>query len=704
MGRFGLKHGENIYGDECAAAAKLVICYADGSRKTVMTDESWKARASHITFSGIYDGEWQDDTLSTDTACPCRRLQKRFHVVPRQSLPVVVKEQRTPKLLLSPKGEQILDFGQNFAGFVSFETDLQYGQTIKLTAGEVLQQDCFYRENLRTAKAEFVYTSSGVRRRVAPHFTFYGFRYMLVEGLERVNPADFTGNVLYSNLCQTVQIATDNEKMNRLLQNCLWGQKSNFLDVPTDCPQRDERLSWTGDAQVFSKAACYQMDCKAFYDKYLTDIAIEQAKRNGALPVYAPSFGDSEDAYNVWGDAATMIPWNLYTFYGDKSLLRKHFPMMEDYIQSIYRQDRERLYNFGFHLGDWLSQDDNSPSALKGAADEYFIASVYYCNSAKLTAQAAEALGYAEKARFYFQLAQDIREAILQEYFTPSGRLAIDTQTAYTLCVAFDIYGDRKKLLDGFCTRLKKDCYKIKGGFVGATQLIQALIKGGLIEEAFRILYSEEFPSWLYCVNLGATTIWERWNSLNPDGSISGTEMNSLNHYVFGAVAEAFYAYIAGLRPTAPGFKEAVIAPKFNYRLQKLDFRFDSAAGTYAIRYHAQGNTIHLHAEVPFGATAELILPDNTHRLGEGSHQFVFDSPVEMVHPFSVESPLCELFADKRGAAILKELVPTAYQFLTHSDMGLNGETFRSLSTLESFASMGDKMEILDKRLKEIEL
>lgn len=704
MGRFGLKHRENIYGNQYVAAAKLVICYTDGSRETIMSDESWKAKSSHVTFSGIYDGEWQDDTLSCDTEIPCKRLQKNFHVIPRRSLPVIVKEQRKPKLIISPKGEQILDFGQNFAGFVSFQTDLKYGQTVKMTAGEVLQQECFYRDNLRTAKAEFRYTSDGIRRTVAPHFTFYGFRYMLVEGIEKVDPNDFTGNVLYSDLEQTAFLQTDNKKMNRLLQNCLWGQKSNFLDVPTDCPQRDERLGWTGDAQVFSRTACYQMDCRTFYDKFLADLAVEQAKRNGALPVYAPSFDDAEDAYSVWGDAATIIPWNLYTFYGDKELLKKHFPIMENYVQSIYRQAKDGLYDFGFHLGDWLSQDGNSPSALKGATDEYLIASVYYYQSAKLTGQAAEEIGQIDKAAFYAELAEKIRNAILVEYFTPSGRLSIDTQTAYTICVAFDVYRDKEKLIDGFRNRLKKDSYKIKGGFVGATQLIQALIKAGLTEEAFRILYSEEFPSWLYCVNLGATTIWERWNSLNADGSISGTEMNSLNHYSFGAVAEAFYGYIAGLRPTAPGFKQAVIEPKFNYRLQKLDFRFDSAAGEYAISYHAQGNTIHLHIEVPFGAEARLILPNQNQILGSGSYQFVFEAPVEMAHPFSVDSPLCELFADERSATILKEVVPTAYHFLTHSDMGLNGETFRSLAALESFASMGARMERIDKRLKEITL
>lgn len=701
-GRFGLKHRENIFGSQYAAAAKLIVRYQDGTQTVVSTDESWSAHPSHVVFNNLYDGEVQDDTRDISHLCGCCCWEAPFPVCARRSLPVVVHETLVPTLIQSPKGEQILDFGQNFSGFVSFSVPMEKGQTIRLTAGEVLQKGCFYRENLRTAKATFQYTSDGVRKTVEPHFTFYGFRYMLVEGIEQVDPADFTGNVLYSDLRQTSRIKTGNVKMDRLLQNCLWGQKSNFLDVPTDCPQRDERLGWTGDAQVFSRTACYQMDCRAFYDKYLMDLQAEQKKRNGALPVYAPSFGDAENAYSVWGDAATIIPWNLYLFYGDKALLRKHFSIMENYVQSIHRQDKHHLYDFGFHLGDWLSQDGNSPSALKGATDEYLIASVYYYNSTKLTAQAAQVLEMPEKARFYSELAQQIRQAILKEYFTPSGRLAVDTQTAYTICIAFDIYRDREKLLEGFRARLVKDCYKIKGGFVGATQLIQAMIKADLTEEAFRILYSETFPSWLYCVNLGATTIWERWNSLNPDRSISGTEMNSMNHYSFGAVAESFYGYIAGLRPITPGFKQVVIEPKFNYHLQDLEFAFDSASGRYVVNYSAQGNEIHLHVEIPYGAAAELLLPDSRHTLEAGSYDFDFHSPVEMEHPFSVEMPMCELFANEKSAALLKAIAPTAYQFLTTSDLGVNGMPLRALATIDAFAAMGSKMELIDEKLREL--
>ncbi len=702
MGRFGLGHRENIFGDRYAASASLTLFYADGTVREIRTGEGWRAHRSDVSESGIYDGEVQDATADVSEVCDCVPLGKGFHVIPRRSLPVRIKHTLTPTLIVSPRSERILDFGQNFAGFVSFKTPLSHGQRVKLTAAEVLQDGCFYRDNYRTARAEFSYVSDGIEREVSPKFTFFGFRYMLVEGIENVRAEDFCGNVLYSDMQQTVRISTDNEKMNRLLANCLWGQRSNFIDVPTDCPQRDERLGWTGDAQVFSRTACYQMDCKAFFDKYLCDLATDQAKRGGALPVYSPSLDEAEDAFSVWGDAATVMPWNLYEIYGDSALLKKHFPIMEGYLLSILKNDKHRLYDFGFHLGDWLSQDGASPSALKGATDEYFIASAYYYNSARLTSRAASVIGETEKAKKYEKLADEIYEAILAEYFTPSGRLSIDTQTAYVLCVAFDIYRDRERLTEGFRSRIRKDGYKVRGGFVGATQLIQALIRADLTDEAFAMLYAEHFPSWLYCVNLGATTIWERWNSLNPDGSVSGSGMNSLNHYSFGAVAEAFYAYVVGLRPLNPGFKRAVIEPKFNYRLGRLDFEFDSPSGTYKIKYHTEENKIRLYLEIPDGATAELRLPCGCETLSGGRYERIFDSPVEMVHPFSVDMPVCELIADKRAAAVLEEISPAAYHFLSESDMGLGGESLRALSGLDFLSALGAKLDTIDEKLKEI--
>lgn len=707
-GRFGLNHRQNIYGKEYVSAAKLLIKYTDGTSKEIVTDESWLARPSYVTDGNIYDGEQLDYTRNISEAGRVKYFDKKFNVTERISLPIVVKHVIKPKLYISPKGEKILDFGQNFSGFVSFDCDLKYGQKVRLAAGEVLQSGCFYRDNLRSAKAEFTYVSDGKRRIVRPQFTFFGFRYMLVEGIDNVNPDEFTGNVIYSDLDNTVDIAVYNSKMDRLLKNCLWGQRSNFIDVPTDCPQRDERLGWTGDAEVFSRTACYQMDCKAFYNKYLTDLRIEQKLLGGGIPGYAPSFNEEkETSRSVWADAATIIPWNVYEFFGDKSMLEDHFPLMSDYVDYIIAQDDERggkrLYNFGFHLGDWLSQDGVSPDALKGATNEYFIASVYYYNSVKIVADSACVLGFKDKEQHYRRVAEEIKRAIISEYFTSSGRLAIDTQTAYVICIQFDLYVDKQKLVRSFEKRLKKDNYKIKGGFVGATQLVQAMIKCGLTDDAFRVLFNEQFPGWLYCVNLGATTIWERWNSLNADGSISGTEMNSLNHYSYGAVAEAFYGYIAGLKSIGAAFKKVIIDPKFNYRLKKLDFTYRSVSGTYVINYEIkQGNKAFMHIEIPYGAAAEFLFEGESRRLKVGVNEFELQLKSNMDTPFSVDSKLCDLLSYRKSSEVIKQIVPTLYRYLTNNDIGLNGETFRSLCSIGSFSIPATAFNAIDKNLREV--
>ena len=707
-GRFGLKHKENIYGSEYVCAAKLVLWSKSGKKHVVATDESWFARRSNVIDSGIYDGEIVDDT-ACDKKVYGVRIAGKKPVIERISLPIVVKERIKPSLIVSPKGEKILDFGQNFAGFVSFCCDLKRGDTVRLQAGETLQNGCFYRDNLRTAKAEFIYTSDGIKKEVYPRFTFFGFRYMLVEGINDVYPDDFTGNVIYSDLDETAFVDTDNDKINRLILNCKWGQKSNFIDVPTDCPQRDERLGWTGDAEVFCSAACYQFDCRAFYSKYCKDMAIDQEKLGGWISSYSPSFKELEEAGSAWIDAATIIPWTMYEFYGDKYFLKSTLPLIEDFVDKLISRDNAngggRLFDFGFQLGDWLSQDGLSRDALRGATNEYFISSCYYYNSVKIAALAEKELGNFMRADKYLKISEEIKAAVLNEYFTPSGRLAIDTQTAYVLCVTFGIYREKSKLLQGFSNRLKKDGYAVKGGFVGATKLIQALLRSGLTDDAFRILYSEKFPGWLYCVNLGATTVWERWNSLNDDGTISGSTMNSLNHYSFGAVAEAFYRDIAGIIPTAKAFKSVIISPKFNYRLKRYNCKLITVAGEFELSYgiSAEGR-VKGKITVPFGVRSEAELFGEKTHLHAGENEFETPPQVALIHPFSLDSILYDIMANKESAAVLGETLPEIYRVLSSGDMGFSGLTLRALCTSGSFPLPKPTVDVLDRRLREIKI
>ena len=523
---------------------------------------------------------------------------------------------------------------------------------------------------------------------------------------------DFTAKVLYSDIEDTTQIKTDNDKINRLLENCRWGQYSNFIDVPTDCPQRDERLGWTGDAQVFSKTACYQADCKSFYAKYLYDLSVDQEILHGGIPMYSPSMKEiNSSACSVWSDAATIIPWNLYRFYGDKTLLAKHYPLIKKYVQTLIAADNEhgekRLYNFGFHLGDWLSQDGASANALKGATDDYFIASAYYYNSVKIAEQAAQTLGFNQDYLYFNFIADEIKTSIFNEYFSPNGRLAIDTQTAYAICIALELYVNKERIKEGYSSRIKKDGYCVKGGFVGATQLVQTLISCGLIDEAFRILYSENYPSWLYCVNLGATTIWERWNSLNKDGSISSTGMNSLNHYSYGAVAEAFYGYIAGLQPASVAFKRAIISPVFNYRLKNLEFTYSSQSGEYKIKYSVEsGNKVLLHIEVPTGCMARLeIIQSKTFipkELVGGVYDIEVDVDTELNHPFSLKTPLCDILSNEQTAKLLKDVSPNFFYYFTTTDTGLSGEPLGYVANIDAFKIPEIKLRELEAQLKQI--
>lgn len=529
-GRLGYEGAYEVYGNRFLAVAELHLWYDDGSKEVIATDENWEYCASDIVASDIYDGEELNRVFWQKEKNPWKRVVlselDTDKLVERYSIPVVVKEKLEVKeVLYTPAGETVLDMGQNFTGYMTFESELPEGTKVILDFGEVLQQGNFYRDNYRTAKSRFIYVSDGKKEQVRPHFTFFGFRYVRVSGWPgTLDPKLFQGQVVYSDLKTTSFLETSDVNLNRLAANCMWGQKSNFLDMPTDCPQRDERLGWTGDAQVFSPTACYNMDTRAFYHKYLLDLHIEQKKQNGAVPNYIPNMGGLPGGSSVWGDVATFVPMTLYQHYADMCELAGYYEMMKDWVDYIIRSEQDNggnnLWNFGFHFGDWLAQDGITPQSMKGGTDDYLVASVYYYASARKVAEAAGILGYREDEEYYGKKAGLIKAAILEEYFSPSGRLAVDTQTAYLICLNFEIYHNKEKLITGLKERLRKDCYKIKGGFVGATMMCQTLANNGMEDIASYILFQKGFPGWMHCVELGATTIWERWNSILDDGTI----------------------------------------------------------------------------------------------------------------------------------------------------------------------------------------
>ena len=688
-GRLGYEGAHEVFGNRFEALAELRVCYADGSEEVLATDENWKYCAADFVMSDLYDGEYLDRLSHAGKGNPDKPvviLDSR-KTVDRYSLPVVIKDSLPVKEVIhTPAGEAVLDFGQNFTGFVEYKADFPAGTKILLDHGEILQNGNFYNDNYRTAKAQMIYVSDGRKETVRAHFTFFGFRYVRVTGWTgEIKAEDFTGRVLYSDLDTAVNFKSSSQKLNRLAANAFWGQRSNFLDMPTDCPQRDERLGWTGDAQVFSPTACFQMDTRAFYRKFLKDLRFDQLRHDGAIANYLPNFSPMPGGSSVWGDVASFLPLTLYDYYGDTEALRESYPMMRDWLEWILRQDEEhggkRLWNFGFHFGDWLAQDGVTPQSMKGGTDDAFVASIYYYATAGKLARAAQLLGRASDAERYEKLASEIRTAILHEFFSPSGRLCVNTQTAYLLSLNFGVYIDKARILEGLKIRLQKDCWKIKGGFVGATMMCRVMAENGLEDLAAYFLFQEGFPGWMHCVNLGATTIWERWNSVLDDGTISGTEMNSLNHYSYGSVMEYVYRDLAGLRSLAPGFGRVCFAPQPTWHIQELEFAYESVSGRYVSYWRInEDGTLTVRFTVPFGCTAQALLPGSaeTVELEAGIFERTYMPDRDYRFKYNMNTTLEELRSDPEALALLQEDLPAAIGLLESGDV-----EFYSLSLSE---------------------
>lgn len=658
MSRYGFgEPGGCLYGDRMQLICELRIAYVDGTEAVIPTDEAWECRPSPVTFSSIYDGERYDARLENSgdwqraaiVPAPKGRLTERL------SMPVRITEELAPvQLLTTPANELVLDFGQVITGWVAFRCPLPAGHTVFLQYGELLQNDCFYRENLRSAKAEYTYFSAGEGAWVRPRFTFYGFRYVKVEGMtkEQILSAGFVAQAVHSDLEGTGTLSTGLNKLNRLLENVCWSQRDNFLDIPTDCPQRDERMGWTGDAQVFCPTASYNMETPAFYRKYLADMRAEQSEHEGAVPHVVPdTIGqvskkharlghpdeDKKDYGScAWADAAAVIPWTVYEFYGDRALLEEAFPGMKAWVDWIRAQDEgqcggSRLWDCGFHFADWLALDNPDKKSSFGGTDNTYIATAYYHRSALLTAKAARVLGLEEDAARYARLAEEVKAAFQRKYYA-DGVCAIQTQTALALALHWDLVPEsgRALALAQLREKLEKRNNHLDTGFVGTPVLLPALSEGGLHHTAVTLLLQEDYPSWLYEVNMGATTIWERWNSVMPNGLVSDTGMNSMNHYAYGSVMGWMYQYLAGLKPVAeaPGFRRAVIAPMPDKRLGHLRCSYDSASGRYGIDWQVEGDRVQYRIVIPFDCEAEVHLPGHEVQL-LAAGEYRFEGPLQ---------------------------------------------------------------------------
>lgn len=630
-GRFGFDGDyRNLYGNQKKCIGELHIRYANGQEECIVTDSSWKAEESSICENGIYDGEHIDETLEhkmlsveeiEETRPLVERFNPRIHKV-EEFQPVSVKQEDEALLL---------DFGETVTGWVEITGAFETGQKVMMQYGEVLQKGRFYRDNLRTAKAEFTYVSKGKGETIRPHFTYYGFRYVKIKGLNPEKEYKFIAYRIMSDIERTGWVATDHDKVNHLLENTLRSQKCNFLDIPTDCPQRDERMGWTGDAGIFASTACFHMDSGSFFHHYMKNMQAEQEKCNGAIPFFVPRPKVKKEEHTnpfyldsgaaVWGDAATLIPWRLYQFYGDKAMLEEQYPVMKAWVDYEYERTKENeipyLWQNDRQLGDWLALDNGNINNPIGKTDSGFIASVYHYWSTKTVKEAAESLGL-EESKVYAEREKEIRNAILNYYF-PDKKFCLEyTQTACALLLYLKLYpeGEREVITAKLAELLKKNNGHLNTGFVGTPILCMALSENGQNQLAYDLLLNEDYPGWLHEVNLGATTVWERWNSLEEDGSISGTGMNSLNHYAYGSIAEWIYRYMCGLNPSIGEAVKMTIYPMPDQRLKKAEGSWRSVFGKYVCAWNWKSEQeVVCNIEVPFNANARFILPDGTEEI-----------------------------------------------------------------------------------------
>ncbi|MDX2285328.1 MAG: glycoside hydrolase family 78 protein [Bacteroidia bacterium] len=628
-GYVGFQDKNDNYGSDISLLLQLEITFTDGSKQLVLSGPGWKSATGEILGSELYNGETQDarlirqgwslpgyndaDWSGVQTASFPGQL-----LVASSNEPIRKQETFAPlRIFKTPAGEQVIDFGQNLVGWVVMQAQGKAGDRITLSHAEVLDKaGNFYTENLRAAKSQDVFILSGSGTETfEPKFTFHGFRYVKVEGYPgELKPESFQAVALYSDMRPTGSFECSNPLLNQLQHNIQWGQKGNFLDVPTDCPQRDERLGWTGDAQVFAATAAYNMDVYAFFAKWLRDLAADQ-RADGAVPFVVPNvLGTNAMASAGWADAATIIPWNIYVAFGDARMLEQQYASMKAWVEYMRSKSTNHLWNTGFHFGDWLfyrPADDNDGRAA--VTDKYLIAQCFYAYSTQLLIKTAAVLGKTGEAEAYSKLLEDIRAAFLREYVTPSGRLVSGTQTAYVLALQFDMLPEdlRAQAAARLADNIRSYSTHLTTGFLGTPYLCHVLTRFGYADLAYELLLQDSYPSWLYPVKMGATTIWERWDGQKPDSSFQTPGMNSFNHYAYGAIGEWMYRAVAGISPdeAEPGYRRIRIRPLPGGKLSYAGGELLSPYGKIRSKWSAEGGRYRLEVEIPANTQASIWIP-----------------------------------------------------------------------------------------------
>ena len=650
-GKLAWAKGYDHFGSDIALLMQLHIQYTDGSEKVIITDDSWKSSTGPIVSAEFYNGEKYDarkeisgwsETGFDDSKWSGVKVQNfdKSNLVATYNEPIRKHETFEPQAIFrTPKNELVVDFGQNLVGWVELKVKGKAGDKVKITHAEVLDKEGnFYITNLRAAEQQNIYTLKGGEEEIyEPHFTFQGFRYIKVEGFPgELKKENLTAIALYSDMEKTGTFSSSDPLINQLQHNIQWGQRGNFLDVPTDCPQRDERLGWTGDAQAFARTASYNFDVKNFFSKWLKDLAADQI--NGSVPHVIPHvLGANSHGSAGWADAATIIPWTMYLAYGDTAVLEDQYESMKAWVEYINSKSNNNLWNTGFHFGDWLFYrpfDDNS--GMAAVTDKYLIAQCFYSHSTELLIKAAEVLGKTQDVSKYKKLSQQIKEAFIKEYLTENGRLVSGTQTAYVLALQFDMLPEnlREQAAERLVENIKRYNNHLTTGFLGTPYLCHVLSAYGYDEMAYTLLMQKSYPSWLYPVTMGATTIWERWDGIKPDSTFQTPSMNSFNHYAYGAIGDWMYRNITGLdtEESAPGYKKIVIKPTTGGKLTNATASLASNYGEITSGWEIASNTFSMHVIIPPNTTATVFIPtESENAVLEGGQNITASKDIEIL-------------------------------------------------------------------------
>ncbi len=623
-----------VYGKTLGLLMELRITFTDGSEESVITDEKWKcSNDGAIVMNDIYNGETYDATKKLTGWNLTGYNDKSWYpvvtgnynlsnVIASEGSPIrKIEEIKPVKVFRTPKGSLIVDMGQNMVGWIRMKVSGSKGSVVTLRHAEVLDKyGEFYTTNLRLAKCQLKYTLAGTGEEVyEPRFTFMGFRYVEVTGFPGDLTTDnITGIVVHSDMAVTGTYESSSKLLNQLQHNIKWGQKGNFVDVPTDCPQRDERLGWTGDAQAFCRTAAFNFDVSSFFTKWLKDVAADQ-KPGGEVPDVIPDILNKQDAETAspsagWGDVAVIAPWTMYKVYGDKKLLETQYPSMKAWVEYIRKKAGDSyLWKGGSKYGDWLFYHPpvNNHTAADGYTDPDFIATAFYAYSASLVASAAKELGRADDEKLYNDIFNNIRNVFNYEYVTPSGRVGTNSQTSYILALMFNLLPDdlRENATRFLVADIKKRNNHLSTGFLGTPYICHILSQNGFTDVAYDLLLQESYPSWLYPVKMGATTIWERWDGQKTDSTFQDPGMNSFNHYAYGAIGDWMYRVSAGIEAKSPGYKEILIQPHLTSKLDYSKASFESPYGTIASGWERKEGIILVTVTIPANTKATIVLP-----------------------------------------------------------------------------------------------